>query len=99
MGGGFLLVPALRRHTDLAMASVVATSLGVIALLSSATVASTIAGTGLDWRIATPFAVGALAGAVSGRGLAMSLAPRRQQQCFAALALTVSLAMLIEACL
>lgn len=41
----------------------------VISHLSSATVASTIAGIGLDRRIATPFGVGALAGVVSGRGL------------------------------
>jgi len=70
----------------------------VISHLSSATVVSTIAGIGLDRRIATPFGVGALAGVNSGRGLAISVAARQQQQYFAAPALTVSPSMLMEAC-
>ena len=99
VGGGFLLVPALRRYSDLPMRSVIATSLGVIALVSGATVVSTIAGSGLDATIALPFAAGALIAAGAGRSLGLVLRPRVQQQCFAALALGVALAMLVKAAL
>lgn len=43
VGGGFVMVPTLHRYTDLAMQSVVATSLAVIALVSATGVASSAA--------------------------------------------------------
>jgi len=83
VGGGFVLVPALQRHTDLPMACVVPTSLAVIALVSAAgVVASAAAGT-LAWPIALPFTAGALAGMLGGRVLAAHLAGPRLQAGFA----------------
>jgi uncharacterized membrane protein YfcA len=40
VGGGFVMVPALRRYTDLSMDATIATSLAVIALVSASGVAS-----------------------------------------------------------
>ncbi len=97
VGGGFVLVPALRRTTDLAMASIVATSLAVIALVACATVAtSAVAGT-LDWTIAVPFAAGAMAGMLGGRTLAGRGNGTLQQRCFGWVALTVAVALAVKA--
>jgi uncharacterized membrane protein YfcA len=83
VGGGFVLVPALQRHTDLPMASTVPTSLAVIALVSAAGVAASAAAGALAWQIALPFTAGALAGMLAGRALAAHLAGARLQAGFA----------------
>lgn len=99
VGGGFVMVPALHRKTDLGTASVAATSLAAIAIISSATVASNIQGDRLDWNIALPFALGALAGAGAGRVLAARIGGSGQQQAFAWLAFGTALAMFAKAAL
>lgn len=51
VGGGFVIVPALKRYTDLPLQSIVATSLGVLAIISGGgTLISVISGT-LDIRV------------------------------------------------
>jgi uncharacterized protein len=67
VGGGFIIVPALKKVTDLPMQSIVATSLGVLALISitGVTSAAVIAGH-LNWSIGIPFAAGAVAGMLLG---------------------------------
>jgi uncharacterized membrane protein YfcA len=94
VGGGFVIVPALRHATDLPMNSVVATSLMVVALVSGfAVVASTLTGH-LDFAIAWPFATGALAGMLLGRVIAPKIAGHKLQQGFAALSALVALGLI-----
>ena len=94
IGGGFVIVPALQRYTDLVMVSVVATSLAVMALISM-TVVATSAMTGhLNWVAALPFSMGALVGMLSGRLIAGRLARTHIQKIFALLLLIVALIML-----
>lgn len=96
VGGGFVLVPALQRFTDLDMRSTVASSLAVIALISaSGVVASALAGT-LFWPVAVPFTAGALIGMLGGRLLAARLAGPHLQIGFAGVAVTVGIGMLAE---
>jgi uncharacterized membrane protein YfcA len=97
VGGGFVLVPALLVLSDLPMKAVVATSMGVIALVSGAGVL--VAGaTGLmNWIVGLPFAAGALGGLLAGRAVAKRLAGPRLQQGFAVLSLSVALALAIRA--
>lgn len=77
VGGGFVIVPALRRFTDVSMHSVVATSLMVIALISSGSVTATlIYGASLPMP-ATLFFAGATA---FGMGLGRKLSPRLSEQ-------------------
>lgn len=83
VGGGFVIVPALRRYTDIAQHSVVATSLGVIALVSAGGVVSATVVGSLPWALALPFAIGALLGLLLGRRLASRLPGPRLQQAFA----------------
>jgi len=83
VGGGFVLVPALKRSTDLPLHSIVATSLLVIALVSLTAVATTALAGKLDFSVGLPFVAGALAGMLSGRAIAGRLSESRTQQGFA----------------
>jgi uncharacterized membrane protein YfcA len=94
VGGGFVMVPALQRYTDLPMRSVVATSLAVTALLALAGVAVNAAAGRLDAALALPFACGALAGLLAARPAANRLAGPRIQQAFAALCALAGMLML-----
>ncbi|MFC4931549.1 sulfite exporter TauE/SafE family protein [Massilia sp. GCM10023247] len=96
VGGGFVMVPALRRYTDLPMASAVATSLAVIALISLTGVAASALGGAIDWALALPFSGGALAGMLGGRVLAGRLAGPQLQKSFAAISALVALAMIAK---
>lgn len=96
VGGGFVIVPALRRSTDLPMQAIVGTSLAVIALVSASGVAAAAAGGHLDWGIAAPFTASAVLGMLAGRAVADRFAPRRLQQCFALFAAAVAVAMLAK---
>lgn len=97
VGGGFVMVPALQRHTDLDMQSIVPTSLAVIALLSGAGVATSAFAGHLDWMVAMPFAAGTLAGMMAGRLAASRLSGARLQKAFALAAAVVAAVMLTKA--
>ena len=99
VGGGFVMVPALRRYTDLPVASALATSLAVIALISAAGVAAAAAQGGIDWQTATPFAAGALGGMLGGRSLAARIAGPQLQKTFAVVSALVAAGMIGKALL
>jgi uncharacterized membrane protein YfcA len=97
VGGGFVMVPALQRYTDLATQSILATSLAVIALVSmSGVVASTLSGH-LQWALALPFSGGAIAGMVAGRLVAARLPGPLLQRGFALVSALVAIALLVKA--
>lgn len=84
VGGGFVIVPALRSASALSIHSAVATSLMAIALTSAGTVLVHVAVEGpLPWATALPFIAGALLGMFAGRRLAPRIAGPRLQQGFA----------------
>lgn len=83
VGGGFVIVPALTRHTDLDPRSVLATSLAVIALVSCGGILAAAAHGAIDWSAALPFAGGATAALLATRPLSARVAGRRLQQAFA----------------
>jgi uncharacterized membrane protein YfcA len=94
VGGGFVIVPALRASTDLSMHSAVATSLMAIALISGGTVAvAAWQGQDIAWLVALPFVAGTVLGMVAGRQLAPRLAGPRLQQGFAVAMLGVAVSM------
>lgn len=96
VGGGFVIVPALRRSTDLAMNSVVATSLMVIALVSASAVLTSLIAGRLDTAIGLPFALGAITAMLAGRRLASRLAGPRLQQGFAVVAGLVAVGLVVK---
>ena len=96
VGGGFVIVPALRNTTDLSMASILATSLTVIAFISAMGVASATTIGSMNWAIALPFAAGALIGMLIGRKMAGLVPSPKLQQGFAVVALGISAWMVIR---
>jgi len=97
VGGGFIIVPSLKRFTDLPVKSIVATSLGVLTIVSFGNVAiATISGT-MIWSIALPFAGGALAGMMLGQQIVKFMSGPRLQQFFALFTLFIAALMLFKA--
>jgi len=96
VGGGFVMVPALRRYTDLSMDATIATSLAVIALVSASGVASSIAAGRLEWMAALPFSAGALAGMVAGRLVAERIKGAHMQRAFAVVSAIVAIGMVVK---
>jgi uncharacterized membrane protein YfcA len=97
VGGGFILVPTLLAMSDLPMKAVVATSMGVVAIVSVVGVLNASVAGHMPWAIAWPFATGALAGLVGGRWFASRLAGPRLQQGFAALSFGIAVSLLVRA--
>lgn len=96
VGGGFVVVPALKKVTNLQMQSIFATSLAVIALISATGVASATLMNAMNWSIAIPFAGGAMAGMLLGRTFANRFSAPKLQQSFAVMAVFVSAGMIIK---
>ncbi len=96
VGGGFVIVPALRSVTSLPMRSIVATSLAVIALVSVTGVLTAALLGSMPWPIAWPFALGAAIGLTVGRRAARRLEGTHLQLGFAAVGLLVAVMMLLR---
>jgi uncharacterized membrane protein YfcA len=97
VGGGFIIVPALKKVTDLPMQSIVATSLGVLALISITGVTTAAVAGHLNWSIGIPFAAGAVAGMLLGSVIAKQITGPRIQQVFAVFTFLISLSLLYKA--
>lgn len=97
VGGGFVMVPALQRYTDLPVKSALATSLAVIAIISVTGVGAAAAQGALDWHSAAPFAAGALAGMLGGRTIAARVAGPKLQKGFAIVSALVAFGMIGKA--
>lgn len=96
VGGGFVIVPALRSFTNLDIKSIVATSLAAIALVSAVGVVVAAWHGLVNWEYAWSFASGAGLGMLAGRRMVRHLTGRRIQQMFAVFALMVSLGLLLR---
>jgi uncharacterized protein len=99
VGGGFVLVPALLLLTDLTMQGVIATSMGVIAMVSMGAAGLAAAQGHVAWQVAAPFAAGAVAGLLAGRAWAQRLRGPRLQQGFAVVSLLVAAGLVARAAL
>ncbi|RKP57790.1 sulfite exporter TauE/SafE family protein [Pararobbsia silviterrae] len=98
VGGGFMIVPMLRRFTDISMHAIVATSLCVVALVSSWGIVSALAhGIRPSLDVAWVFSIGTAAGMVAGRAAAHRVTPNLIQSGFAVLLIVVSIGMGIKA--
>lgn len=97
VGGGFVMVPALQRFTDLETRSLVATSLTVIALVSLAGVFSSWLAGHLDVVLALPFAAGALAGMAAASLISSQFPAKYLKIAFAVICLVVAVGMLAKA--
>jgi uncharacterized membrane protein YfcA len=96
VGGGFVLVPTLLAFTDLPMKAVIATTMGVLAIVSAGGVANASLAGQVPWAVAGPFTLGAVAGMLIGRVGASRLSGPRLQQGFAILSLLIAAGLLIH---
>ena len=94
VGGGFVIVPSLSRYTNLAVRSIFATSLAVIALVSIGGIGAAAWQGAIAWNIALPFALGAVVALLAGRLIAARLAGARLQQGFALTSAVVAVLLL-----
>lgn len=98
VGGGFVLVPLLRRFTNLTMPGVVATSLLVVALVgASGVLAGLSQGAPVELLPTTLFAAATAFGMIAGRAVGERLPSGRVQQVFSIVLLLVASAMLVRA--
>ena len=91
VGGGFIIVPTLVLILGFDMPEAVGTSLLIIAINSAVALSSRLATTGVDWRVAIPFTVAALVGALVGNRVADRLPSSDLIRWFAALLIVVAL--------
>lgn len=97
VGGGFVMVPLLRRFTAVSMHGIVATSLLVIALVGAAGTASALLhGVTVPPVPTLLFAAATAIGMLLGRKAAGRLSPRHVQYGFAAILVTVAGGMLLK---
>lgn len=96
VGGGFVIVPALQRYTDLVMQSVVATSLAVIALVSLSGVTASILSGHFDFATGLPFTGGAVAGLLLGNQLTARLPARHLKMAFGIVCLVVAVSLVVK---
>lgn len=97
VGGGFVLIPALRRYTDLDISSIIATSLGVLTLVTGGSALMAASAGQVSTALAIPFAGGAIIGLSAGKLVEPHLPARWLGTSFALLSLLVGLLMIIRA--
>jgi uncharacterized membrane protein YfcA len=96
VGGGFIIVPALKRFTDLPVKSIVATSLGVLAIVTGGgAIFSSITGN-LNIIVAAPFAFAALGGLLVGMLLGKKLSGPYTQLIFSIFTLVIAISLIIK---
>lgn len=96
VGGGFIIVPALKRYTDLPVKSIVATSLGVLAIITGGGALFSAATGGLNVFLAAPFAVGALGGLLIGLLLGKKLSGPHTQLIFSLFTLVIAISLFVK---
>jgi uncharacterized protein len=97
VGGGFVIVPALSRFSDIPTRSIIASSLAVIALVSVGGVTAAAAQGSVQWNVALPFSAGAALALLAGRAAAARLHGAHLQRAFAITSLLVSVLMVCKA--
>lgn len=100
VGGGFIIVPILRKATNVSMHGIVATSLMVIALVGSGGVVATVLhGAPLPLELTLWFSVATAVGMVTGRLASHRLSAQHVQLGFGGVLICVALGLMTKAAL
>ena len=98
VGGGFVIVPMLRRFTNLSMHGVVATSLLVVALVGLGGVVTAVwHGAAMPLDLTAMFTVATAFGMLVGRQASSRLSSRHVQLGFSAVLMVVALGLFAKA--
>ncbi len=98
VGGGFVIVPLLKRFTNLKIHSIVATSLLVIALVSALTISQAFSSLTQLSTVVWVFIALVIMGMVLGRWASPHIAPRYIQMGFALVCVLAASVVLVNAC-
>src|SRR3569832_134875 len=97
VGGGFIVMPLLRKFTNVPMHGIVATSLLVTALVSGASViGACMHGVAFPAEVVFPFVAATGVGMLAGRRLAHRLSPQHVQISFAVVLVVVACGLLLK---
>lgn len=97
VGGGFVIVPALRQVSNFNMATIIATSLTVVALVSSVGFASYAVAGNVDWSLAVIFAASTVSGLMLVNLFAHKIPSQIAQLGFAVFAIVIAMNMVVQA--
>lgn len=95
VGGGFIIVPALKKVSNFDHQTIIATSLAIIALVSAGSVLIHLQNGNINWQIASPFVISAMIGMTASRLMSGFISIKHAQQFFSIIALTAAVLMLI----
>lgn len=99
VGGGFLVVPVLVIGLRLAMPLAIGTSLLIILLNSTSSVAARIGDLDLDWSVIAPFTLAAVVGTLLGKRVADKLSGDTLTTAFAVMLIAVGVFVAVESLL
>lgn len=91
VGGGFVIVPALTLALGFSMPDAVGTSLLVIAINSVAALGARLGSSSVEWSVAVPFTIAAVAGVLGGKRVADRLPATTMLRWFSGLLVGVAL--------
>lgn len=97
VGGGFVIVPALSQVSNFNMATIIATSLTVVALVSSAGFLSYAVAGNVDWSLAFIFAAATVSGLMLVNLFAHRIPSQTAQLGFAVFAIVIAMKMVAQA--
>ena len=96
VGGGFIIVPSLRKESNLDMQTIITTSLAVIALVSASGFVTYALHYTIDWKTVLPFGISTIVGMLIGRLFAAKIPTNHSQHVFAVHAFVVAAALAIK---
>lgn len=97
VGGGFIIVPSLNKVSNFNPATVVATTLSAVALISASTISSHLQTNVINWHIAIPFALGVnVAMLATTKMLSQKIAKQTSQKGFSILCLIAAAYLLMN---
>lgn len=96
VGGGFVIVPALRKYSNLDITHILPTSFSVIALISTAGLVAAIGLGQLNYKIGLPFAIGAMLGMMISLRAGKHFSAGLLQRIFASFSILVAIGLIVK---
>jgi uncharacterized protein len=91
VGGGFVIVPSLRKVSNFETQTIIATSLAVIALVSAGSVTTYLLHGDINWGVAVPFVASTMASMFAFRLISHKIPAKISQRSFAVMAVIAAL--------
>lgn len=96
IGGGLIVTPTLNKFTNLSISATLATSLGILAIISTGGALFSVATQTIQWAIALPFIVSTIIGIILSKLLITQIRKTHAQQIFALFSFCVGLSLIYK---